>query len=141
MSNLCCSNRSECIGLGVLASIVIGIVTAFLTFSAVITVGSAFLWVALGVALVYLALTLAAAVLSRLIGTHSCLCRILPVLLTGILGTILTALVLLAVTFAATSVIGAIITGLLLLFFSLIITSVACLIKCIASCSESTALL
>lgn len=140
MSNLCCGCRNECIGLGVLASIVIGIITAFLTFSAVITVGTAFLWVALGVAIVYLALIFVASTFIRFSGIRECLCRVLPVLITGILGTILTSLVLLAVTFAATSVIGAIITGLLLLFFSLIITSVVCFIKCSANCTENSCL-
>ena len=138
MSNLgCgCTCRNDCIGIGVLASIVIGIITAFLTFSAVITVGTAFLWVALGIAVVYPAITFAGSVFFRLSGIRSCVCRVLGVLLTGILGTILTSLILLAVSFAATSVIGAIITGLLLLFFSLIITSVVCFIKCSASCTD-----
>lgn len=139
MSNLGygCTCRSNCISLGVLASIVVGIITAFLTFSAVITVGTAFLWVALGIAVVYLAIIFAGSVFFRFTSIKTCVCSILGVLLTGILGTILTSLILLAVTFAATSVIGAIITGLLLLFFSLIITSVVCFVKCNADCNDN----
>ncbi len=131
MANFCCNGKSDCAGIAIVASIIIGIITAFLTFTAVITVTPAFLWVVFGIAVVYLAIALIVAPSIRKTG---CVCTNLPVLLTGILGTILAAVILLAVEFAATSVIGAIITGALLLFFSLIITSIACLVKCIAGC-------
>lgn len=133
MANFSCGCKSDCAGIAIVASIIIGIITAFLRFTAVITVTPAFLWVTLGIAVVYLAILLA---VSPTIRRSGCVCTNLPVLLTGILGTILTSVILLAITFVATSVIGAIITGALLLFFSLIITSVACLIKCIAGCAD-----
>lgn len=134
MSNLTCGCRNECIGISVLASIVIGIITAFLTFSATITVGNAFLWVALGIAVLFLALAFLVSGFIRYSGIRSCICRSLSLLITGIAGSILTALILLAIEFAATSIIGAIITGLLLLSFSLIITSVICIIRCATDC-------
>lgn len=127
-----CDNGSECSLLAVAASIIIGIVTTLLRITAVITVTPAFLWVVLGIAVVYLAVNLAVAASQNCCGSNNCIRAPLSLILAGILGAILLSVVLLAVTFAATSVIGAIITGALLFFFSLFITSTACLIKCLA---------
>ena len=121
-----CENRFSCLTLGFIASLIIGVITAFLQITAVIAVTPAFLWVTLGIAVVYLAANLFAA-------RGGC-CTAVSTVLAGILGTILFSLVLLAVTFAATSVIGAIFVGLLLFFFSLTITATACLVKCRANC-------
>ena len=122
----------RCSLLSIAASIIIGVITAFLQITAVITVAPAFLWVVLGIAVVYLAVTLLVA------AKNPCArcCAILSTLLTGILGAALVSLVLLGITFAATSIIGAIITGALLAFLSLILTSTACLIKCLADCDN-----
>ena len=140
MTNFNCNcNRSGspciCTGLSVIASIIVGLLTGFLTFSATITVGTSFLWVAFGIAVVYL-LVLALGAAHANGNSKACICYNLPFLIVGILGTILTSLVLLAVGFAATSVIGAIITGLLLLFFTLTITQTACLSACLADCDD-----
>ena len=137
MTNFGCNCRNGCTSLSVVASIILGIIAAFLRFSAVITVTSAFLWVTFGIAVVYLAVILITAAASSNYATKSCLCSILPVLLTGILGTILLSVILLAISFAATSVIGAIFTGLLILFFFLMILSTACLVKCLTGCTYS----
>ena len=134
MSLFCCNNQSSCTGIAVVASIIIGIITAFLSFSAIITITPAFLWVLLGIAIVYLAITFLVTAFRNNCNSHDCACPNISILLTGILGTILTSVVLLGITFAATSVIGAIIAGLLLAFFSLIVTSTACLIKCLSDC-------
>lgn len=131
-----CDCRSNCVGLSVISSIIIGIVVAFLRLTAVITVTPAFLWVVFGIAVVYLAVALLASALVQRERAPVCLCGVLPVLLAGILGTILLSVVLLAIEFAATSVIGAILTGGLLLFFSLAITATACLVKCFAHCRD-----
>ena len=136
MNNCSCNCRTNCVGIAVIASAIIGIITAFLTFSATITVTPAFLWVLFGVAVVYLGVTLLVAPAIRNTGGRGCICDIVPVLLAGILGTILAAIILLGITFEATSIVGAIITGLLLAFFSLVITSTACLVKCAAGCGE-----
>ncbi len=134
MSNFYCSCKSNCIGLGVFASIIIGIITTFLTITATITVTPAFLWVLFGIAVGYLAVTLVTTPQFDTNGLRSCACPILSTLLVGILGTVLTAVVLLGIAFAATSIIGAIITGLLLAFFSLVLIMTACLIKCLSRC-------
>ncbi len=136
MNRFSCGCNSNCTALAILASIILGVVAAFLTITAVITVTPAFLWVALGIAVVYLGVTLVTSALARGSGTDSCVCQVLPVLLTGILGAILTSVILLAVTFAATSIVGAIITGALILFLSLILTITACLIRCLFNCDD-----
>lgn len=132
MTNINCGCRAGCTALAVAASIIIGIVTAFLTITAAITVTPAFVWVTLGIAVVYLLGLVTAPQRS----VHECGCPILSALITGILGTALTSVILLAITFAATSVIGAIITGALLFFLSLILTSAACYVKCKAGCLD-----
>ncbi len=131
--NCSCNPRCKCIIFSIAASIIIGIVTAFLTITATITVAPLFLWATLGIAVVYLGVTLLAAPFSRQRATN-CICSTVSALLTGILGTILTSVILLAVAFAATSIIGAIITGLLLLFLTLIFTATACLVKELINC-------
>ena len=128
--------RPNCVILAILGSIIIGIIAAFLTFSATITLTPAFLWVLLGIAVVFLAIIFVTLALSRGPTPRICICRILPVLLTGILGTALTSLILLGGTFAATSVVGAIISGLAILFLSLILSSISCIIRCIACFDE-----
>ncbi|MBE7028243.1 MAG: hypothetical protein E7407_04330 [Ruminococcaceae bacterium] len=133
MNTTNCNCDLSCTVKAILASIIIGIVTAALSFTATITITPVFLWVLLGIAVGYLGievLTSSVAYSER----KSC-CRNLTAFFTGILGTILSSLLLLGITFAATSLIGAIITGLLLFFFSLLIISSVCLIKCRYSCN------
>ena len=133
MSNFCCSCKRDCSGTAIVVSIIIGIITAFLRYSGIITLTPAFLWVIFGIAVVYLALAFLKSPITR---KSHCICSNLPVFLAGILGTILTSLILLAITFEATSLIGAIIAGAALFFFSLIITTTACIIECEADCNN-----
>ncbi len=136
MFDLDCRVKIDCVGIGLFASVVIGIIAAVLRFTAVITVTPAFLWVAFGIAVFFLAATLLSSLLSRRVGTAGCVCRILPALLGGILVTVLTSVLLLGVEFAATSVLGAIITGILLAALSLIFILTACLAKCFVGCEN-----
>ncbi|MBO5321883.1 MAG: hypothetical protein J6B22_04685 [Clostridia bacterium] len=126
MSFFCCENKPSCVTLAVIASAILGVVAAFLQLTAVIAVTPAFLWVALGIAIVYLAVLLAT---DRCCRSCQCNCGALSAVLVGILGTALTSVILLAITFAATSIVGAIIVGLLVLFLSLIVTATACLVS------------
>lgn len=134
MTNLFCTCKTSCTALAVFASLIIGIITAVLRFTAVITTTPAFLWVLFGIAVVYLTLLLISSRLRRRQSTYCC--QDLSALLAGILGTILFAVILLGITFAATSVLGAIITGALLFFFSLTVTSAACLTSCTSGCAD-----
>ncbi len=133
MTNFGCGCRVNCTGLAIVASIIVGIITAFLQFAAIITIIPAFLWVLLGIAVVYLAILLATAG-AQGGALRRCRCGILPVLLAGILGTVLTAVVLLAIPPTVGSILSALISGVLLAFFSLIVTTATCLVKCAAGC-------
>ena len=106
MNTQCCNFRCTCTLLAIVASLILGVVSAFLLITGVITVGVAFLWVALGIAVVYLGVLLVATALARRTPEGCCLCTGLNVLLTGILGTALFGTVLLAVGITATSAIS-----------------------------------
>ena len=136
MSGFCCNCNNKCACTSIIASIIIGIVAGILRITGVISVTPAFAWVTFGIAVGYLAILL---ITSRRRSTseHCCnICTILSILLTGILGAILTSVILLAIEFVATSIIGAIITGALLFFFALIVTLTACLVRCFANCDD-----
>lgn len=122
-----CNCRLSCFAKALIASAIVGVLTAFFSFSALITVTPAFLWTLLGIAVGFLGITLFATLVSCRDGERCC--RNLTLFLTAILGTVLTSLILLGITFAATSIIGAIITGLLLFFFALTLTSTVCVIE------------
>lgn len=131
-----CSCKSNCSVVAVIASIILGVIGAVLSTTAVITLTPAFLWVVLGIGTVYLALLL---VLSSRFSNNtskSCICPVISVLLTAILGAVLTSLILLGISFATTSIIGTIISGALIGFFSLIFAETVCLIKCLTKCGN-----
>lgn len=134
MSTSCRSCRPDCTLIAVVVSLILGIVTAFLKITAAITLTPAFLWVLLGIAVVYLAVTLVVGAVSR---NRCCegLCTIITALVVGIIGTIVLSIVLLAIEFAATSILGAVLAGALLFFFFLTVTSIACLVRCLFDCN------
>ena len=133
MSLFGCDNRYNCTLIAVIASVIIGIVTAFLRITAVITLTPAFLWVVFGIAAFYLAVLLAASPFIRQTDACEVLSTALSALVVGILGTILFSVILLAISFVATSVVGAIIAGALLFSFSLTVISTTCVVKCIVN--------
>ncbi len=136
MGFCCCNSKWSCTVLAVIASVVVGVVAAFLRVTAVITVTPAFLWVTFGIAVATLLGSLLATALNRRERNGCCLCRALTAQLLGALGAILFSVILLAIPFAATSIIGAIFTGILLFFLTLDVTGTACVIKCLADCEE-----
>ena len=129
-----CECKTGCTALAVVASLILGIIAAGLRYMAIITVTPAFAWTVFGIAVVFLLAALAVFIFKDRV--PGCICDSIAAWLTGILGTVLTAVILLAIPFAATSIIGAIITGALVLFFSLIITVSACIVKCAAGCGD-----
>ena len=136
MTIFCCDNRQSCVGLAVIVSAILGVIAAFLRITAVITETAAFLWVALGIAVVYLAILLATSACRPKVPSCRCGNTALTAVLAGILGTALISTILLAISFAATSIIGAILVGLLILFLSLTISATACLVS--QSCGQKT---
>ena len=129
-----CNCRFSCTVLAVISAVVVGVVAAFLQILGTITVGTAFLWVALGIGVVCLAGLLVAALLGRET-TRPCACGRLTTLLLAVLGTILLALILLAVGIVATSVLSAVGVGLLLFFLWLTFAESACYIRCVSGCA------
>lgn len=136
MALLNSENRANCTGIAIVLSLIIGIIAAFLRITAVITVTPVFLWVVLGIAVIYLAVVLIASAAVRKNGVCRQICSTLTPLLAGVVGTVLFSVILLAIEFVATSIIGAIITGALLFFFFLTITTTACLVRSIANCEN-----
>ncbi len=133
MSLFGCNCRCRCTFAALIAAVIIGVVAAFLQITGVITVTAAFLWVVLGIAVVYLGILLLSAFLARR-ERSECLCGSLNTVLIGILGSILFAIVLLAVGVVATSVVSAILVGVLLFFFTLAVTGTACLVRELSGC-------
>lgn len=117
----------RCTGLATAVSVVLGVLTAVFLYTGLIAVTPVFLWVAFGIAVAALG---ALYVLAAQPGRSRAVCAQSRIL-AGSLGTILTALILLAFGFAATSVVGAIVAGFLGFFFSLLITATACGINCL----------
>ncbi len=136
MSGFCCNCNNKCACTSIIASIIIGIVAGILRITGVITVTPAFSWVVFGIAIGYLAILLVGTRRRETSGYCCNICAIISLLIAGILGSILTSVILLAIAFVATSIIGAIITGALLFFFTLTVTSSACLVRCLANCDD-----
>ncbi len=134
MSSFECNCRCSCTLYAAIASAFIGVIAAFLQITGVITVTPAFLWVALGIAVVYLAVLLSTT--HRTAEGSRCGCSSLNALLIGILGTALFSVILLAVGVIATSVVSTILVGLLLFFLSLILTATACHVKYLNDCED-----
>lgn len=131
-----CNCRCRCNLAALIASLLIGVIAAFLQITGVLAVSTTVLWTALIIAVAYLAVLILSMALMGRKEACACLCTNLRALVAGALGTILFALVLLLIDVAAASVIGAILVGLLLFFFALLFASSACLIKCLADCRD-----
>lgn len=135
MTNTNCSCTTTCSALSIVASVIIGIITAFLAFTATINICPVFLWTLFVVSIVWLALF----VITTARGSSkfkACICRHINKLIVGILGTILVSVILLTICFCHAWVLVAILKGLLFFFFSLTVTSTACIIKCAADCDD-----
>ena len=134
MNGTNCNRRVECGFIAVAASVIAGVVAAITQFTAIITLTPVFYIVAFGVAVLLLAILL---LLSPVLcdTTHrNCQATNIKLLTAGILGTIFTSVILLAVGFVATSVLGAIFVGLLAAFTTLMVTSVVCEVNCTTDC-------
>ena len=125
-----CNFRCSCTLFAIIASVILGVVAAFLQITGIITVTPVFLWVVFGIAVGYLGILLATG--GR---TEGC-CAAVRTVLAGILGTILFSVILLAVGIVATSVVSAILVGLLVLFAALTVTGAACFVRCVSDCES-----
>ena len=136
MTILNCECKRDCLLFSAIASIIIGIIVAFLRITGIITVTPVLLIVAFGIAVLFLLAALIATALWSRGNCRACVYTAVSQVLIGVLGTLLLSVVLLVIPFATTSVIGAIITGALAAFLSYIFTATACAVKCFAKCGE-----
>jgi hypothetical protein len=136
MSCFNCKCNCNCALAAIIASVIIGVVAAFLQITGVIEILPVFLWVVLGISVVYLAVITVSSSIAGGYDGCGCKCSILSVVIAGILGSILFSVILLAVGVTAGSVVSAILVGLLLLSFSLLIAGTACYARCLADCGE-----
>lgn len=130
-----CSCRFSCTSVGVILSVIVGVVTALLTVTGTVTIAPVFFTVAAATAAGALIILFLAAVFGRF-GCSCCVQNSIAAVLIGVLGVLATAAILTSVVFAATSILGAVVTGLLLAFLSLIFVSYACLIRCLTDCDN-----
>lgn len=132
-----CNCKCGCTLAALISSLIIGVVAAFLQITAVITVTPVFLWVALGIAVGFLAiLTLSATMAGCRNACNICTCASLNTVLAGIGGTILFSILLLAVGIVATSVFSAIVIGLLAGSLALTLTGSICYVRSLIGCEE-----
>ncbi len=129
-----CRPKCECSVIAAIVSAVVGIAVAFLNFSGTIVVPQVILWVFLGVALGFLAISFLAAAVRRSCEKSGCLCSALTTLFAGVFATVLLSLVLLVFDIVAAGILGSLITGLLFGAFTLTVTSVACIVKTLFGC-------
>ncbi len=131
-----CRCSCNCTLYAVIASVILGVITAFLLISDVIAISDTFLWVALGISVVYLAILLGFTGLRSDADACECKCPSLRALLVGILGVILFSAVLLALTADLVPIVAAVLYGILIGFLTLTLASSACLVKCLADCGD-----
>ncbi len=134
MRNRDCNTRVDCAFLAIAAAVIVGIVAAIAQFTAIVTFATVFYIVAFGIAVLFLAVLLALVPVLYRVSCQNCCNSNIKLTTFGILGTIVTSIVLLAVGFAATSGLGAIFVGLLAGFFALTVTSIVCTINCSSEC-------
>lgn len=129
-----CGCKCNCTAAAVVISAIIGVLAAFFQITGVIVATPVFLWVLLGIAVVYLGILVVSAALACRCEIGLCACMALNTLLVGILGTVLFAVILLGVGIIATSVVNAILLGVLLFFASLVLTGSVCLVRSLFGC-------
>ena len=121
-----CSCRPSCSGIAVIIAAVLGVLAAFVLLGGVIAITTAQTVAAFSIAVGYLAVVTVAAAVAR---RHGC-CASLRAVLTGALGTIVTAAVLVVAGIAG-GVLGSILGGLLVFFFALTLLTTACYASCL----------
>ncbi|MGM9550994.1 MAG: hypothetical protein ACI3XA_01930 [Clostridia bacterium] len=125
----------DCTTHSVILSTILGVIAAFLSITCILRLTAPIIFTALIVALLYLPVVLIALSLRTCSATR-CVCRALKAIIIGVLGTVITSLILLTIPCFPIGVIYAIIVGLLTLFFFLMLSSTGCLIRCISNCPD-----
>ena len=130
-----CNRKCPCTAIALIVSAILGVIAAFLQIAGVFTATLVFPAVVFGIAVVYLGVLAVTTALTTC-ESGGCRCAGLNTVLAGILGSILFAVVLLAVGIVATSVASAILVGLTVFFFALTLTATACYVRSLSDCGN-----
>ena len=134
MSNCKCNCSNSCNIIGTAIALIFGIVTGILFYFGVFSAVVVPLTTILAFGFVTIIATAATALLLRGCESDGCLCRFKGTLLTGAIGTFISALVALAVSLTTGSVVFAIVIGLVGFFLALLLASIVCLVNCVTDC-------
>ena len=134
MKQTCCNTRVDCAFLAMATAIIVGIVAAIAQFTAIVTFTTIFYIVAFGVAALFLAVLLALVPVLYRVACQNCCAYNVKLATLGILGSVVTSIILIAGEFAATSVLGAVFVGVLAASFALMVMSIICTINCVSVC-------
>jgi hypothetical protein len=130
-----CGGFSPCISIALPVSLLAGILVAILFAFELIPGITTATWIVFGLGVLALIFVLLALV--RIDGRDTVflksLKRLLPCLLAGIFGTILSSLAALSIVLTPSAIFSIILVGLVAFFFSLLISSLILLIKCVQS--------
>lgn len=134
--NCNCGCNLSCKAIGILLSIVFGVLAGILFFFKALPCVTVSIWVALAIAVIVLIATIFAVFRSNSISDKVCLCRNISTLLVGVIGTIITAVVALALWLLPCSIFIATLIGLIAFFFVLTLSAVVCILLCLLDCND-----
>lgn len=129
-----CNCTCNCTGIAIFAGIIAGIIAGILYYATVITSTAAIAYAAFGVAVLGIIIAFLCAS-ARIAGVQRCICNNLPLLLIGVAGAFISAIIISSVTLNAGTVISAVLIGITVLFTILTLSAIICAIICISGCN------
>ena len=129
-----CNCTCNCTGIAIFAGIIAGIIAGILYYATVITSTAAIAYAAFGVAALGIIIAFLCAS-ARITGVQRCICNNLPLLLIGVAGAFISAIIITSVTLNAEAVISAVLIGITVLFTILTLSAIICAIICISGCN------
>jgi hypothetical protein len=127
----CYKQCSACLLIGITLSIIFGVIVGILFFFGYVPLIETAVWIAFGIAAFALAILLISAIFSNREKVYKCLRANAGALLTGIIGTLITAIAALSIILTPGSVLIAILIGLGAIFLGVTLTALVCLILCL----------
>ena len=127
----CYKQCSACLLIGITLSIIFGVIVGILFFFGYVPLIETAVWIAFGIAAFALAILLISAIFSNRDKVYKCLRANAGALLTGIIGTLITAIAALSIILTPGSVLIAILIGLGAIFLGVTLTALVCLILCL----------
>jgi hypothetical protein len=127
----CYKQCSACLLIGITLSIIFGVIVGILFFIGYVPLIETAVWIAFGIAAFALAILLISAIFSNREKVYKCLRANAGALLTGIIGTLITAIAALSIILTPGSVLIAILIGLGAIFLGVTLTALVCLILCL----------